>query len=126
MCEVKFYKCSHCGNLVGMIHDAGVPIVCCGEKMTELVPGSVDAAAEKHVPVIRVEGDTVTVSVGSVAHPMAEEHFIEWIYLQTERGGQRKCLAPGEAPEATFALAEEKPVAAYAYCNLHGLWKADV
>lgn len=126
MCEVKFYKCSHCGNLVGMIHDAGVPIVCCGEKMTELVPGSVDAAAEKHVPVIRVEGDTVTVSVGSVAHPMAEEHFIEWIYLQTERGGQRRCLAPGEAPEATFALAGEKPVAAYAYCNLHGLWKADV
>ena len=126
MCEMKFYKCSHCGNLVGMIHDSGVPMICCGEKMTELVPGSVDAAVEKHVPVIRVEGDMVTVSVGSVAHPMAEEHFIEWIYLQTERGGQRKCLSPGEAPEAAFALAGEKPVAAYAYCNLHGLWKADV
>ena len=126
MYEVKFYKCSHCGNLVGMIHNSGVPMICCGEKMTELVPGSVDAAAEKHVPVICVDGDKVTVSVGSVAHPMAEEHFIEWIYLQTERGGQRKCLAPGEAPEAVFALSGEKPVAAYAYCNLHGLWKADV
>ena len=90
------------------------------------MPGSVDAAQEKHVPVIQVEGDKVTVSVGSVAHPMAEEHFIGWIYLQTEHGGQRKALKPGEEPKAVFALAGDKPVAAYAYCNLHGLWKANV
>ncbi|MCB6364940.1 desulfoferrodoxin [Intestinibacillus massiliensis] len=126
MSEVRFFICKHCGNLVGMIHDAGVPMVCCGEKMTELVPGSVDASAEKHVPVISVEGDRVTVSVGSAEHPMVEAHYIEWIYLQTDRGGQRKCLEPGAAPKAVFALADEKPVAAYAYCNLHGLWKAEV
>ncbi|WP_087065756.1 desulfoferrodoxin family protein [Intestinibacillus massiliensis] len=126
MSEVRFFICKHCGNLVGMIHDAGVPMVCCGEKMTELVPGSVDASAEKHVPVISVEGDRVTVAVGSAEHPMVEAHYIEWIYLQTDRGGQRKCLEPGAAPKAVFALADEKPVAAYAYCNLHGLWKAEV
>ena len=126
MSEVRFFICKHCGNLVGMIHDAGVPMVCCGEKMTELVPGSVDASAEKHVPVISVEGDRVTVSVGSAEQPMVEAHYIEWIYLQTDRGGQRKCLEPGAAPKAVFALADEKPVAAYAYCNLHGLWKAEV
>lgn len=126
MSEPRFFVCEHCGNLVGMIHDSNVPMMCCGQKMTELVPGSVDAAQEKHVPVIQVEGDKVTVSVGSVAHPMAEEHFIGWIYLQTEHGGQRKALKPGEEPKAVFALADDKPVAAYAYCNLHGLWKANV
>ena len=101
-------------------------MMCCGQKMTELVPGSTDAAQEKHVPVIKVDGDKVTVSVGSAAHPMVPEHFIEWIYLQTEKGGQRKALVPGAAPEAVFALTDDKPVAAYAYCNLHGLWKATV
>lgn len=126
MREPRFFICEHCGNLIGTIHDAGVPMLCCGQKMTELVPGSVDAAQEKHVPVIKVEGDQVTVSVGSVAHPMAPEHHIGWIYLQTEKGGQRKVLVPGEAPEAVFALADDKPVAAFAYCNLHGLWKASI
>lgn len=124
MKDPRFFVCEHCGNLVGVIHDAGVPMMCCGQKMTELVPGSTDAAQEKHVPVIKVDGDKVTVSVGSAAHPMAPEHFIEWIYLQTEKGGQRKALVPGAAPEAVFALTDDKPVAAYAYCNLHGLWKA--
>ncbi|MBP3312400.1 MAG: desulfoferrodoxin [Butyricicoccus sp.] len=126
MKDPRFFVCEHCGNLVGVIHDAGVPMMCCGQKMTELVPGSTDAAQEKHVPVIKVDGDKVTVSVGSAAHPMAPEHFIEWIYLQTEKGGQRKALVPGAAPEAVFALTDDKPVAAYAYCNLHGLWKATV
>lgn len=126
MREPRFFICEHCGNLIGTIHDAGVPMLCCGQKMTELVPGSVDAAQEKHVPVVKVEGDQVTVSVGSVAHPMAPEHHIGWIYLQTEKGGQRKVLVPGEAPEAVFALADDKPVAAFAYCNLHGLWKASI
>ncbi|NCB31069.1 MAG: desulfoferrodoxin [Clostridia bacterium] len=126
MCGNRFFLCKHCGNLVNMIHSSGVPIICCGEPMTELVPGSVDASHEKHVPVITVNGDSVTVEVGSIAHPMAEEHYIEWIQLQTEHGVQRKCLKPGEAPKATFLLNGEKPLAAYAYCNLHGVWQAAV
>ena len=95
--------------------------------MTELVPNTVDAAQEKHVPVIEVSGNTVTVKVGAAAHPMVEEHYIQWVYLQTEKGGQRRCLTPGGKPEATFALVEgDKPLAAFAYCNLHGLWKSEV
>ena len=126
MCGISFFICKHCGNLVGMIHSSGAPMTCCGDTMTELVPGSVDASHEKHVPVIEVSGNTVTVKVGSVAHPMTEEHYIQWVYLHTEKGGQRRCLAPGEEPKAVFALTEgDKPVSAYAYCNLHGLWKAD-
>lgn len=124
-CENRFFRCAHCGNLVGMIHNAGVPIICCGEPMRELVPGESDGAREKHVPVITAEGSTVTVKVGSADHPMTKEHFIEWIYLQTERGGQRKCLSPGDAPQAAFAVVDDAPVAAFAYCNLHGLWKAE-
>ena len=105
---MKFYVCKHCGNIIAYAKNKGVPVMCCGEKMSELVPGSVDAATEKHVPVISVEGNKVTVTVGEVEHPMAEEHFIEWI------------------AQAVFMLAEtDKAVAAYAYCNLHGLWKAE-
>ena len=123
MREVKFFICKHCGNLVGMIFDSGAPLTCCGEKMTELVPNTVDAAQEKHVPVVTIEGDTVTVKVGSVAHPMLPEHYIQWIYIHTEQGGQRKALKPGDKPEATFLLAEgDKLIATYEYCNLHGLW----
>ncbi len=126
MNESRFYICSHCGNIVGLVHDAGVPLMCCGQKMQQLVPGTVEASAEKHIPVVSVEGNSVKVNVGSVEHPMAEEHGILWIYLQTDRGGQRKSLVPGSAPAATFALAEEKPEAVFAYCNLHGLWKAGI
>ena len=108
-----------------MIHDAGVPMMCCGQKMTKLEPGVVEASKEKHIPVVCVDGKTVTVTVGSVEHPMLEEHSILWVYLQTNRGGQRKCLEVGKAPVVTFALADETPVAAYAYCNLHGLWKTE-
>jgi superoxide reductase len=126
MKENRFYICEHCGNIVGMIHDAGVPLVCCGQKMTKLEPNTVEAAVEKHLPVVTVEGDTVKAVVGEVAHPMTEEHSIQWLYLQTDRGGQRKSILPGEAPEVTFALNGEKPVAVYAYCNLHGLWKTEV
>ena len=122
----KFLLCSHCGNLVGVIHDAGVPIMCCGQKMTELVPNTTDAAEEKHLPVVTVEDDTVKVSVGSVEHPMLEEHSIEWVYLLTENGGQRKALNPGDKPEVSFNTAGDKPLAVYAYCNLHGLWKTDI
>ncbi len=122
----KFYICRHCGNLIGMIHDAGVSVVCCGEKMQPLEAGAVDASHEKHVPVVTVDGNRVTVSVGSVTHPMTEEHNIAWIYLETTRGGMRYALAAGEAPVAVFTLTDEEAVAAYAYCNLHGLWKADI
>ena len=122
----KFYICEHCGNLIGMIHDAGVPMMCCGQKMKKLEPGVVEASHEKHIPVVAVEGNTVRVNVGSVTHPMSEEHHIAWVYLQTNRGGQRKCLDVNGAPEVTFALADETPVAVYAYCNLHGLWKAEI
>ena len=127
MDDVRFFICKHCGNIITMVHDAGVPVVCCGEKMTELVPGSTDAATEKHVPVVEVNGNEVKVKVGSVAHPMEEKHFIQWIYLQTKEGVQSKCLKPHENPEAVFALTGgDKAVAAYEYCNLHGLWKKDL
>ena len=125
MCENKFYVCEHCGNLIGMIHDSGVPMMCCGKKMTRLEAGVVEASQEKHVPVITVDGNLVTVSVGEVEHPMIPEHSILWVYLKTDKGGQRKCLEVGKAPVVTFALTDEKPLAAYAYCNLHGLWMAE-
>ena len=126
MSEKKFYVCETCGNLIGMIHASGVNVVCCGKKMTELEAGVVEASKEKHIPVATVNGNTVEVVIGSVAHPMAEEHFIGWVYLETDKGGQRKVLNPGDEPKVTFALANEKPVAVYAYCNLHGLWKAEI
>ena len=126
MCDNKFYICEHCGNIVGMIHNAGVSMMCCGQKMTKLEAGVVEASHEKHIPVVTVEGNTVRVNVGSVTHPMSEEHHIAWVYLQTNRGGQRKCLDVTGAPEVTFALADETPVAVYAYCNLHGLWKTEI
>ena len=126
MKETKFYVCETCGNLVGMINESGVPMMCCGKKMQQIVPGTLEASKEKHIPVATVADGKVTVNIGSVDHPMTEEHLIEWVYLQTNRGGQRKCLAAGEAPNVVFALNDETPVAVYAYCNLHGLWKADL
>lgn len=123
--ELKFFRCEHCGNIVEMIEDKGVPVVCCGQRMTELVAGTSDGAREKHVPVYEVNGSTVLVKVGEVAHPMIPEHYIQWIVLQTKNGVQRRELKPGEKPEAIFALCEgDEVVAVYAYCNLHGLWKA--
>ncbi|MCD7829116.1 MAG: desulfoferrodoxin [Clostridiales bacterium] len=123
--ELKFYRCEHCGNIVVKVKDTGVPVMCCGQKMTELVPGTTDAAAEKHVPVCTAEGSLVTVNVGSIDHPMLPEHYIEWIVLKTKQGVQLKYLQPGEKPAASFALSQGDAVeAVYAYCNLHGLWKA--
>lgn len=122
----KFYLCSHCGNIISFVKDKGVPVLCCGEKMTEIVPGTTEAATEKHIPVISQEGNIVTVTVGSVEHPMLPEHFIEWISLETTKGSQHKVLAPNTAPVAQFALLDgEEVVSAYAYCNLHSLWKAE-
>ena len=126
MSKAKFFICEKCGNLAGLINASGVPMVCCGQKMTALEPGVVEASHEKHIPEVSVEGDVVRVKVGSVIHPMVEEHSILWVYLETDKGGARKSLSPGEAPEAVFHLAGEKPIAAYAYCNLHGLWKKEI
>ena len=123
--EQKFYICRHCGNIIVKIKDSGVPVICCGEKMSEIIPGTVDASLEKHVPVCAVDGNTVHVTVGAVEHPMLPEHFIEWIVLQTKQGSQCRELRPGDKPEVCFALCEGDEVeAVYAYCNLHGLWKA--
>ena len=123
--ERKFYVCKLCGNIVVLIHDGGGTLSCCGQPMQELVANTSDGATEKHVPVIEAQGNKVTVKVGSVTHQMLPEHFIQWIYLQTQKGGQRVDLHPGEEPLAHFILAEgDKIVAAYEYCNLHGLWKA--
>ena len=123
--EMKFYRCEVCGQIVAIVKKTGAPVVCCGKPMQEIVAGSVDASVEKHVPVVVREGGKVTVSVGSVAHPMAEEHYIEWIALKTKQGNQRKALKPGDEPKACFFICEGDEVeAAYAYCNLHGLWKA--
>lgn len=122
--ELKFYFCKHCGKIIGIVKGSEkIPTICCGETMAELIPGVTDAAAEKHVPVISVEGNCVTVSVGEVAHPMTEEHFIEWILLKTDKGFQEKWLKPGDEPKAQFLLVDgEKAESAYAYCNLHKLW----
>jgi superoxide reductase len=124
--EPKFYVCKHCGNIVIFIHESGAPLTCCGDKMTQIVPNTVDAATEKHVPVVSVDGDIVTVEVGSVEHPMLPEHFIQWIYLETNKGLQMKYLEPGDKPKAVFSLNGEKAVAAYEYCNLHGLWRKEI
>lgn len=123
--EQRFFICTHCGNIIAMVRDKGVPVVCCGEKMKEIIPGTKDAAKEKHVPVYTVEQNKVSVKVGSVEHPMTAEHYIEWISIQTKQGKQRKCLKPGDKPEACFMICDGDEVeAVYAYCNLHSLWKA--
>ena len=124
--KMKFYVCTHCGNIVAFANDAGVPIVCCGQKMAELVPNTVEASVEKHLPVISQEGNIVTVTVGSVDHPMGEEHLIDWVALETQQGNQRKQLIVDGEPKVQCALVEgDAVVAAYAYCNLHGLWKTE-
>ncbi|MCL2124636.1 MAG: desulfoferrodoxin [Oscillospiraceae bacterium] len=122
----KFYICNHCGNLVGLIKDKGVPLVCCGESMSELVPNTVEASTEKHLPAVTVAGDGINVQVGSVLHPMEEAHNIMFVYVETEHGGQRKCLDVGSDPVASFVFKDDKPIAVYAYCNLHGLWKTEI
>ncbi|MBE5845768.1 MAG: desulfoferrodoxin [Butyrivibrio sp.] len=124
---MKFFKCSKCGSFVIKINNAACSPVCCGEPMTELIPGTSDGAHEKHVPVVTVDGSTVTVQVGEVEHPMLDEHYIQYIWLETDKGFMQKDLKPGEKPCAQFVLADgEKAIAAYEFCNLHGLWKKEV
>ena len=114
----------HCGNVITKMVDSGVPVVCCGENMVELVPNTSDGAGEKHIPIVAVNGSIVTVNVSTVEHPSIDKHYIQWIAIETENGYQVKNLKPGDKPQAQFVLGEgEKVVAAYDYCNLHGLWK---
>ena len=124
--KARFYICRHCGNMIGMIHDSGAPIVCCGEEMEALVPNTVEASKEKHLPVVEIKDGVLSVHVGSADHPMLPEHWIQWVYVQTENSGQRKALNPGDRPFVRFCLGEDQPVAVYAYCNLHGLWMMEL
>lgn len=121
--DLKFFKCNHCGNVAVKPFDVGAPLSCCGEQMTELSANSTDAATEKHVPVVSVNGNAVHVEVGEVAHPMTDEHLIALVALVTEKGYQIAQLTSADKPAADFAVAAgDKPVKVYEYCNLHGLW----
>ncbi len=122
--EQKFFICEKCGNIIMMVKNKGVPVMCCGQKMTELEPNTTEAAGEKHVPVYEVKGNIVNVTVGETGHPMLPEHYIEWVSLQTSSGSQIKALKPEDEPKVTFSILEgDKVEAVYAYCNLHSLWK---
>lgn len=120
----QFYECGHCGNIIAFVRDSGFPITCCGDEMREVIPGVIDASPEKHIPVYAVKDGIVTVEIGSILHPMTEEHHIEWISLQTKYGNQRKELCPSGEPCVSFAICDGDVVeAVFAYCNLHGLWE---
>ena len=120
---MKIFKCKRCGNIVAVVKESKVSVMCCGQKMEEIVPNTVEASTEKHIPVFEVQGNKVIVTVGSVDHPMVDEHYIEWVSIQTKQGNQRKALKPGQAPKICFSICEGDEVeAVYAYCNLHGLW----
>ena len=122
---VKFFKCKHCGNVIIKLHDSKVPVMCCGEKMHKVEPNTVDAAVEKHLPVIEVKDLLATVSVGSVEHPMQDDHYIKWIVLETTEGIKVKNLTPSDKPIAIFSLLDgEEVISAYEFCNKHGIWKA--
>lgn len=124
---LAFYKCAKCGNVAVKPYDSGAPLSCCGQKMEELTANTVDAAKEKHVPMVTVNGPQIDVVVGEVEHPMLEEHYITFICLETQKGYQFAPLKPGMKPAASFVVADDDaPVAVYEYCNLHGLWKAEL
>ena len=119
-----FYACRHCGNIMAMIRDGGVRVQCCGEKMHRLEPGATEGSGEKHIPVYKLEGNNVHVTVGSVEHPMTQEHFIQWICLDTEHGIQYAHLKPTDKPQAKFAICDGDEVReVFAFCNQHNLWK---
>lgn len=122
--EQKFFRCEICGNIISHLEDSGVRVVCCGQEMYELVAGAVDGATEKHIPVVVQEGQKVSVVVGSVIHPMTEDHYIQWICLVSKQGCEVKYLKAGDEPKVEFMLSEkDEVVAVYEYCNIHGLWK---
>lgn len=122
--EFEIYRCSHCGNIITFLTNTGVPVFCCGTEMKKLIPNTVDAMAEKHVPVIERNGRHIRVKIGEIEHPMIPEHYIEWIILRTDKKVMIAHLYPGQAPETMFTLEEdENIIEAYEYCNIHGLWK---
>ena len=121
--KLQVYQCGVCGNMVEVVHQAGGTLVCCNQPMDLLTENTTDAAQEKHVPVIEAAGQGIKVSVGSVAHPMDDDHYIEWIEALVDGMGFRQHLSPGEAPEASIPVSGGQ-IAARAFCNLHGLWKA--
>jgi len=122
----KFLICKHCGNLVGKLVDSGVPLICCGEAMEEVVANIVEASFEKHLPTISRDDCFIEVNVGDVDHPMEEGHHISFIYVESKKGGQRRILNVGDAPHARFCIGDDEVTAVYAYCNLHGMWKTEV
>ncbi|QSX07085.1 desulfoferrodoxin [Sedimentibacter sp. zth1] len=125
--ENKFYSCDHCGNIMRMIRDEGVPIVCCGETMREMVPNIEDASHEKHIPEIDFNRNTLRVKIGNIPHPMVKEHSIKWVFIVSQEGEQLKYLRINKAPEVEFSLVNgDKPIKVYAYCNIHGLWEVEV
>lgn len=123
--ERKFYRCELCGNIITHLENSGAPVVCCGEEMQEIVPNTTDAAKEKHVPAATRDGNVLTVTIGSVPHPMTEEHHIAWIAVAEGNKTQHVQLSHTGAPSAVFRV-DESPVTVYEYCNLHGLWVADL
>ena len=123
--KIKFFVCNHCGNIIAMIKDAGVPIKCCGENMQEIIPGTSEGAQEKHIPVYDIKGETVKVCVGEIEHPMTPEHYIDWVCLETEGGFQLKKLKEGMPSQISFSLTKGDNIkAVYAFCNQHSLWKS--
>ena len=127
--RLKFYRCNICGQIVTKIKEMNTPLSCCGEEMTLIEPNTVDGVHEKHIPVIVEDKkeNTVTVTIGEKLHPSIREHYIEWICIETSKGVHFKTLSPGEMPEVTFKLSGgEYTLAAYAYCNIHGLWKKEI
>lgn len=123
--KIRFFICNHCGNIIAMIKDAGVPVKCCGENMQEIIPGTSEGAQEKHIPVYDVKGETVKVLVGEIEHPMTPEHYIDWVCLETEYGFQLKKLKQGMPPHISFNMTKDDKVkAVYAFCNKHSLWKS--
>ena len=121
----KLYFCKHCGNFVELLKNGGGQLVCCGEPMIEINPNTQDGAKEKHVPVATYIDGVLTVNVGSVDHPMLDEHYIQWIMIKQGDKVQRKILKATEKPQAIFKLDSDLDVEIYEYCNLHGVWKTD-
>lgn len=121
--KLKFYICRHCGNIIIKIENSGVPVVCCGDAMEELIPGVVDASIEKHVPVVNINNGVVNVKIGEQPHPMTAEHHISWVAIETDNGYLIKYLKENQEPVVDF-ITNDNVIATYAYCNLHGLWKS--
>lgn len=123
----RFLICKTCGNLIKMINDSGVTPICCNKNMEEIVANTTEAATEKHIPIIEINDNIATITVGEILHPMTEEHYISWIYLETNQGIKKVDLKPNDEPKAKFSLlSDEKVISAYAYCNLHSLWKKEM